>query len=371
MLTIGASSTIAVACVVFILWRLLLWRRQGVRRLRECLVSALFAWGLVIVYFTFFPMNIIFYDWHGSLSLIPFTSTINLLKYSTGATAFKNIAGNILLFVPVGIFLPLLFGNLRRFWPLIWRVAVISVVIEILQLFTRVRATDTDDVILNVLGAVVGLLVFRGMYAAGRKSASVQRALTRVGSRSGSEPLLKALPLVLVTLVLSIALIVPQVISHTLSTAQALAGVPYTGEGTFQPLARTSLDNRLFVMGRDQPGASAGLRCLSYKRVLPGRYTQTAWGELADVGGSFYTISITEFNPKKGELPVLAVFGRNEAGAAVMTVRVPGDATISSGAVGEYFVFALRLDLTDDFAGLSVEFFGAAGAEVTDEFKLE
>ena len=72
----------------------------------------------------------------------------------------RTVAGNLLLLKPLGILLRLLFVKLRRPWPLIWRVAAISVSIEVIQLITRARSVDVDDVILNVTGAAVAFSIF-------------------------------------------------------------------------------------------------------------------------------------------------------------------------------------------------------------------
>ena len=60
----------------------------------------------------------------------------------------------------LGILLPLLFKEMRRPWPLIWRVAVISASIEIVHMSTNARAVDVDDVILNTTGAALAFGLF-------------------------------------------------------------------------------------------------------------------------------------------------------------------------------------------------------------------
>lgn len=86
-----------------------------------------------------------------SLTLMPFLPMI--------ADA-KNTVLNILLFVPLGILLPLLWRQYRA-----WKTAVgfglgMSAAIELLQMFTY-RATDINDVIANTLGAALGYGIFR------------------------------------------------------------------------------------------------------------------------------------------------------------------------------------------------------------------
>jgi glycopeptide antibiotics resistance protein len=84
------------------------------------------------------------------------------LPSSSGARAFcmDNAAGNVLLFFPLGILLPLVWGRLR-FWRGMLIAIALSSSIELAQYFTRAwgsnRSADVNDVILNGLGACLGL----------------------------------------------------------------------------------------------------------------------------------------------------------------------------------------------------------------------
>jgi glycopeptide antibiotics resistance protein len=80
-----------------------------------------------------------------------------------GSTArgfcMRNARGNLALFVPLGILLPLVWRRLR-FWNGLLAALAISVGIELAQYLTRPwsnRLADVYDVILNVLGAALGL----------------------------------------------------------------------------------------------------------------------------------------------------------------------------------------------------------------------
>jgi glycopeptide antibiotics resistance protein len=78
--------------------------------------------------------------------------------------ALENIIGNIILFLPLGIFLPYLFPKFDS----IKKVAAIcflcSLSIELTQLILRqfgtYRTVDIDDVILNTTGGILGWLIF-------------------------------------------------------------------------------------------------------------------------------------------------------------------------------------------------------------------
>lgn len=75
-------------------------------------------------------------------------------------SAWLNLGGNIAAFLPFGFFLPVLCPPLRR--PLLTGLLgfVMSLVVETLQLVSRVGSFDVDDLILNTLGAFCGYVFF-------------------------------------------------------------------------------------------------------------------------------------------------------------------------------------------------------------------
>lgn len=75
--------------------------------------------------------------------------------------ALHNLLGNVLLFVPLGYFLPALFSKLRGFFLTLLAVCVTVCCVEILQVLFIVGTCDIDDLILNLLGAAVGYGVYR------------------------------------------------------------------------------------------------------------------------------------------------------------------------------------------------------------------
>ena len=65
---------------------------------------------------------------------------------------------NVLLFIPLGIFVPCLWPNHRSMMKTVGLGLMTSLGIEILQIFTF-RATDINDVITNVAGTMIGYLI--------------------------------------------------------------------------------------------------------------------------------------------------------------------------------------------------------------------
>ena len=95
---------------------------------------------------------------HDHVNLTPF-KTINIYDRFD-----KQIVGNFVMLLPLGIYLPLLYKKFRRasgFFAVILISFFVSVGIELLQLATSYRSTDVDDVILNTLGACVGFFIYQ------------------------------------------------------------------------------------------------------------------------------------------------------------------------------------------------------------------
>jgi glycopeptide antibiotics resistance protein len=81
-----------------------------------------------------------------------------------------NLAGNVLAFVPFGLFLPLLVRSTRPFVKtLVWGFTF-SLLVEIIQLFSRVGSFDVDDIVLNTAGTVCGYVLFWVLYVWHRRN---------------------------------------------------------------------------------------------------------------------------------------------------------------------------------------------------------
>lgn len=94
-----------------------------------------------------------------TVNIIPFKTIVDFFNNWNIKVFILNIGVNILLFMPMGIFIPSLFKknikNLRQF---ILIIIVISLIVEILQFITFRGSADIDDIILNVFGAVISYL---------------------------------------------------------------------------------------------------------------------------------------------------------------------------------------------------------------------
>ena len=100
-----------------------------------------------------------------NLNLEPFHTIRLFLKVldqqAYSAAAVINLGGNVIMFIPLGFFLPLVFPALGKFWRTILATALIITAVELTQLFTLLGSCDIDDLILNVIGAAAGYGLFK------------------------------------------------------------------------------------------------------------------------------------------------------------------------------------------------------------------
>jgi glycopeptide antibiotics resistance protein len=88
---------------------------------------------------------------------------VNLLVFDTFS---KNSADNvypienILLFIPFGLLLPLLIKQFRNVIRISGFGIMSSLVIEVIQYITQRGYFQTDDIIANVLGTLIGYIIF-------------------------------------------------------------------------------------------------------------------------------------------------------------------------------------------------------------------
>ena len=71
-----------------------------------------------------------------------------------------NVIGNIVVFMPIGMFLPSLFSRCRNIFFTTILTLEISLCVELVQLLTKVGSFDVDDLLLNTIGGVCGYLVY-------------------------------------------------------------------------------------------------------------------------------------------------------------------------------------------------------------------
>lgn len=83
-------------------------------------------------------------------------SRIKIIPY----IVIKNLTGNIIMFVPLGFLLPMVYANMRRFYKTFFAGLSYVLAVEFIQLICMIGYFDIDDIILNIIGISFGYIIF-------------------------------------------------------------------------------------------------------------------------------------------------------------------------------------------------------------------
>lgn len=82
-----------------------------------------------------------------------------ILRYKVGTKMFNyNVLGNIIIFIPFGYIVGE-YVNPKKIWSVVVTTLITSGVVEFVQLKIG-RSFDIDDIVLNLLGAIIGFLIY-------------------------------------------------------------------------------------------------------------------------------------------------------------------------------------------------------------------
>lgn len=149
----------------------------------QVLLYAVFAFYLVLLFLILFRTH-----YHArSVNLVPFRGIASYLtgvdfiasqddNYLLRAFALENILGNIVIFIPLGVYITLFFKD-KRIGKNLVLFLLTSLAVEILQVLFKYGIGDIDDVILNCIGGAVGILLCRGLYRLCREELLVRRVV--------------------------------------------------------------------------------------------------------------------------------------------------------------------------------------------------
>lgn len=156
--------------ILFIIF--LIWKKVNIKKL---IISSLFYFYIIaLIAVTLFPIptqwlsEIAKYKWENN-NFIPFLSILDIL-YNNNLDIFikiKQIVGNIVLFVPMWFFIPLIWKVENNFKKALLIAFSCSFSIELLQyiisllLWFSYKVTDIDDILLNTWGFVLWFFLYR------------------------------------------------------------------------------------------------------------------------------------------------------------------------------------------------------------------
>ena len=111
----------------------------------------------------------------------PLFSSYREAWYTASVTDWRNIILNYCLFIPFGIWLPVGIKFFRKMYRVGIAAFVLTTTIEIIQVIQKTGVFELDDVLGNVLGALIGFGIFGiAYYIIGRKKNAEPWRLSRV-----------------------------------------------------------------------------------------------------------------------------------------------------------------------------------------------
>lgn len=160
-------------------------RSKGFWLLRILLVASFACYSSVLVYLLFVMHGRYWTDltlWEFiryNTNLVPFKSIILYIRaFSDHSmnmdTPVRNLVGNILMLLPMGLYLPGFFKRLRKLGAFCICMVALIFVIEATELLLRRGSFDIDDFILNMAGALIGFAVWRIINKAWQKRISAR-----------------------------------------------------------------------------------------------------------------------------------------------------------------------------------------------------
>jgi glycopeptide antibiotics resistance protein len=127
----------------------------------------------VLFWIIVLKLNISFtYKGTQNVNFIPFREP---LLYN-GRIDYNEIFLNILIFVPLGLYVGILFKNLTTARK-IFSFFMVSLFCEVCQFVLRIGAFDITDIINNTLGGIIGLVLYKGLEKAFNSPAKAQKLI--------------------------------------------------------------------------------------------------------------------------------------------------------------------------------------------------
>jgi Glycopeptide antibiotics resistance protein len=148
---------------------------------QQKITNAIF-WGMFILYLILM-LGIVFMRVgmnSNSINFIPFKSIVEGINVYDGIRyrlIDDQVWGNVVIFVPAGIYLMVL-NKKNSILKALLTIFLISLSIEIIQYVFRIGASDIDDIILNCLGGGIGILIYLLLEKLFKTKEKIKRAIT-------------------------------------------------------------------------------------------------------------------------------------------------------------------------------------------------
>jgi hypothetical protein len=84
-----------------------------------------------------------------------------LVKHTINVdTLIRNLLGNIVLFIPMGWYVPVIYKKQYSFKDAVWKMCGVIIFTELIQLISMRGTYDIDDIILRVTGFCIGTVLW-------------------------------------------------------------------------------------------------------------------------------------------------------------------------------------------------------------------
>ncbi|MFL5741397.1 MAG: VanZ family protein [Flavisolibacter sp.] len=146
------------------------WKRKQKNLVQVTLQSSFYVYFFMVLsltgYFILFREVSAHGWWHRMIERVEHRERVNLelfKMFKIYKLSSRQIVGNFIMLLPLGLYLPLLYRRARSFFAVAFIAFTVSFLIELLQLVTSFRSADVDDILLNTTGACFGFVIYAGM----------------------------------------------------------------------------------------------------------------------------------------------------------------------------------------------------------------
>ena len=150
------------------------------KKFKRIVKAGVMLYGIIIFILLFCrePFDIGYSYWDHvkmNINIIPFHTVAKLCRQLLNRTnpyllkyTLVNLFGNIALFIPYGVLIPILFNKMRKKRLYLIYTSIMVLILEIVQLFSLRGSFDIDDFLLNIFGAMIGYLLFKIIWRVSR-----------------------------------------------------------------------------------------------------------------------------------------------------------------------------------------------------------
>ena len=349
MIGISYIYFLVLSLIIWIIYRVIVCKKNNkVNVFREVFINLFFLYFLIVIYFTFFKYGVLHLDLQvrNYANLVPLVETLKMFKdnFMGLSNSLYNVLGNVLLFIPLGFGIPLLFKNHNKLGKITFYGFAASLSIESLQYLTRTNFTDIDDVIFNTFGAILGFIIYNVFILIIERTKLINLIEKIQINYKGSLIYLSSkilLPITLTTITVFFGILYSFTTSGNLPDEEiAQAVFKYDIEGAYVESAQF-FNHKLFLQENGDY-----LELKTADEVLNNRYAQ-GYSKQVPWNNNDYGYSV-EFTNDAGKVGVI-VFGKNKD-AKTISINFAGEVYSEFLFEDEYFIttFPILKELPQD-----------------------